>query len=407
MPLEDTRGHMDDSEEQRLRIAIFSDSALPILNGVSISIDALIRTLRDRGHSVHLFTAMQPGHRELDPNTYRFRAISTPFARNYPVAYPPFYRMLHKFRRQEFDLIHTHTPFNIGFVGLRWAESHDLPIVSTYHTLYDRYAHYIRIFPRRYLRFKIAKHTNFYYNHVDHVLTPSDAARKWLLRHSVTKPISVVPTGVPSGPLIDRAEARRSLGISPEQRILLYVGRLAKEKNLEVLFDAAGRVFEKDPTARLWLVGDGPHRAACASMARAMGIGDRVRFAGFVPRAEVDQFYAASDLFVFSSITETQGLVVVEAMNYGLPAVAVVGGGASEPIKDGFNGYVAKNDPQALAKKVLTVLSDDRKAARLSEGAVATARKFGPDAMADRVLEVYRSVLREKRGEKERSLVHG
>src|SRR6185295_6790654 len=129
-----------------------------------------------------------------DPNTYRFHALETPIARQYPLAIPPFFPMLRKFRRHTYDLIHTHTPFTIGFVGMRWAESHGIPLVATYHTLYDRYIHYIPYFPRRYLRFKLAKHTNFYYNKVDHVITPSEAALRWLRRHSVTTPATVVPT---------------------------------------------------------------------------------------------------------------------------------------------------------------------------------------------------------------------
>src|SRR6476619_6417269 len=208
-----------------LRIAVFSDSFLPILNGVSVSIDALVSELRNRGHTEHVYTASSPFYKDPDPNTFRFPAIEVPIWKQYPLAYPPFYGMLRKFRRSSYDLIHTHTPFTIGFVGLRWAESHGLPIISTYHTLYDRYAHYIRFFPRRYIRFKIAKHTNFYYNSVDHVITPSEASMKWLSRHSVSTDITVIPTAAPSGRMMDRAEVRRSLEIAPDQKVLLYVGR--------------------------------------------------------------------------------------------------------------------------------------------------------------------------------------
>jgi 1,2-diacylglycerol 3-alpha-glucosyltransferase len=380
----------------RLRVAIFSDSALPILNGVSVSLDSLVNELRNRGHSVHVFTARHPKYRDSDPNTYRFRAIETPWTKGYPLAFPPFYRMLLKFRRHEFDVIHTHTPFTLGFVGMRWAESHELPIVSTYHTLYDRYAHYIPFFPRRYIRFKIAKHTNFYYNRVDHVITPSEAALKWLRRHSVTTPATVIPTPPLPRTYFDRSEVRQSLGIPPEQKIMLYAGRLAKEKNMGMLFEMAALAFEQDPSLRLWLVGDGPYRQECAQMARELGIGDRVRFVGFVPRAEVDRYYAAADLFVFASLTETQGLVVREAMNYGLPAVAVQGGGASESIDDGMNGFVVKNDPHQFAQCVLRVLEDDELYIRLADGATRTARMHGPGEMAERVVEVYRDAIRRK-----------
>lgn len=380
-------------EEKPLRIAVFSDSFLPILNGVSVSIESLVAELRNRGHSVHIYTAASPSYKDPDPNTFRFSAMETPWTRGYPLAFPPFYRMLKRFRRHRYDLVHTHTPFTLGFVGLRWAESHDLPIVSTYHTLYDRYAHYIPFLPRRYTRFKIAKHTNVYYNSVDHVITPSEAALKWLRRHSVTTDITVIPTGAPSRRMLDRSEIRHSLGILPDQKVLLYVGRLAKEKNMGVLFEMAAHAFSRDASLRLWLVGDGPYRDECSRMVRELGVGDRVRFVGFVPRTEVDLYYEAADLFVFSSITETQGLVVQEAMAYGLPAIAVAGGGASAGIVEGENGFTVRNDGKEFAEEVLRVLSDDRLMGRLSDGAVSFVRQHGTAEMADKVLEVYRQVL--------------
>jgi len=389
----------------RLRIAIFSDSALPVLNGVSISIDSLITELRHQGHSVHLFTARSRHFRDPDPHTYRFRAIETPWTKGYPLAFPPFYRMLRRFRRHEFDVVHTHTPFTIGFVGMRWAESHGIPVVSTYHTLYDRYVHYIPYFPRRYLRFKLAKHTNFYYNRVDHVITPSEAALRWIRRHSVASPATVVPTAALARRFYDRSEMRLKLGMPANQKILLYVGRLAKEKNLSGLLEMAAMALRQDSGMRLWLVGDGPYRSECIRMAREMGIGDKVKFVGFVLRDQVDAYYAAADLFVFASITETQGLVVQEAMNYGLPAVAVTGGGASEGIEDGVNGFAVKNDPETFARQVIEVLHDEQLHASLSSGALRSVRETGIEAMAAKVVEVYRGVIAERQTHREPELV--
>lgn len=372
---------------------MFSDSALPVLNGVSISVNALVRELRDRGHSVHLYAPKVPGHRDEDPNTFRCRAIKTPWAPEYPLAIPPFYRLLRRFRQHEYDLVHTHTPFALGMVGLRWAESHNLPIVATYHTLYDRYAHYLAAFPRRYARFRIAKHTNFYFNRMDAVITPSEVSQKWLRRHSVSRPITVVPTGAPRRAFLDRAECRGNFGLPPDLRVMLYVGRLAREKNLSVLLQMAARCFAADPSLRLWLVGDGPYRAECKELARHLGIGDRVRFVGFVPRAEVDRYYAAADIFVFPSITETQGLVVQEAMSYGLPAVAIVGGGASSGIEHGINGLVVRNDADEFARATLRVLNDESLHASMSVAAARSVRSHGLDEMTEGVLDVYRTAI--------------
>jgi 1,2-diacylglycerol 3-alpha-glucosyltransferase len=387
---------------ERLRIAMFSDSALPILNGVSVSLDALIGQLRNDGHSVHLFTAAFPGHKDPEPNTYRFRAMESPFSKGYPSAYPPYYRMLRKFRRHEFDVIHTHTPFAIGMVGLRWGESHEIPLVSTYHTLYDRYAHYIPL-PRRYTRFRLAKHTNFYYNQVGHVITPSEASLRWLRRHSVSTPITVVPTGIPKSKFIDRSEARSALGIPPETKVMLFVGRLAQEKNLGVLFDAAALAFQRDLSLRLWLVGDGPFRSECLAMVRRLGIGDRVRFVGYVPRDEVDRYYAASDLFVFSSLTETQGLVVQEAMMYGLPAVVVGAGGVGDAVSDGVNGLVVRNDAAPFANAALRLLNDDGAYTKMSEAALRSVRSQGIGEMANSVVSVYRQTIERDREEARRA----
>ena len=387
---------MSDPNGKKLRIAIFSDSALPILNGVSISIDMLVRELRNRGHSVHIYTASHFGYRDTDPNTFRFRAFETPWTKGYPLALPPFIGMLRRFRNNTYDIIHTHTPYTIGFVGLRWAQSHNIPIVATYHTLYDRYAHYIPYFPRRYVRFKIAKHTNYYYNRVNHVITPSRAAQKWLRRHAVETPISVIPTGTPSGGMLNRAEIRASLGLLPEHRALLYVGRIAKEKNLDTLLDMAKLVFSKEPHARLFLVGDGPYRQGAAEYARQLAIGDRVTFVGFVLREEVDKYYAASDLFTFSSISETQGLVVQEAMAHGLPAVVVSGGGAGEAVEDGANGYLVPNEPEIFSQTVLELLQNADLIERLSQGARRSTRGHTPQDMAEDVLSVYEYVLAQR-----------
>ena len=376
-----------------LRIAMFSDSALPVINGVSISVDALIQELRNQGHSVHLFAAKFPRHQDSDPNTYRLRSMNLPLTKNYPVAIPPYHPALRHFRRFQFDIIHTHTPFILGMVGLRWAESHDIPIVSTYHTLYDRYAHYIPILPRRYVRFRIAKHTNFYYNRVAHVITPTDASEKWLLRHSVFSPTTVIPTGTLRRLSLDRTESRTQLGLSPDTRMLLYVGRLAQEKNLTMLIRSVHRVLLNDPKARFWLVGDGPYRDECVRLARSLGVGDRIRFVGFVERSEVDRYYAAADLFVFASISETQGLVIQEAMTYGLPTVAVIGGGASSSIVNGVNGIVVRNDAETMATEIYRVLHDEQLCAVLSDNAARSGRNHGMIAMANQVLDVYREVL--------------
>jgi glycosyltransferase involved in cell wall biosynthesis len=178
-----------------------------------------------------------------------------------------------------------------------------------------------------------------------------------------------------------------------DQKILLFVGRLAVEKNMETLFEAAAIAMHENPAVRLWIVGDGPYREACQRIARKLAIGDRVKFVGFAKREDVDPYYAAADLFVFASITETQGLVVQEAMTYGLPPVLVDGGGAGAGVESGVNGILVRNDAEELGSEIVRVLADDDLHARLSDQAMRSARSGSPAVMAERVVQVYESVL--------------
>ncbi len=376
-----------------LKIALFSDSAFPILNGVSVSIDSLIKEFRAKGHSVFLYTSSHWMHADSDPNITRFLALETPWTKNYPLAFPPFYPWFHEFKQRTFDLVHTHTPFTIGFVGLRWAQSCEIPIVSTYHTHYDKYVHYVPFFPKRYLQYKIAKHTHYYYNEVQHVITPSQASLQWLMRHRVHTPISVIPTGVHKPPLLDRAQIRARLGVAPERKILLYAGRIADEKNLDLLLDALGLVFNQIPQCEQWIVGDGPARQKTLVRARQLGLGDRVRFFGFLDPKTLSEIYACADLFLFPSVTETQGLVVLEAMSHGLPSIVVQGGGASEAVKQGINGLIVTNNPDALANQAIQLIKNPELLESLSKGALKTAEIYSVENMAQRVLDIYAQAI--------------
>ena len=176
------------------------------------------RGLRSLGHSVSLFTSGYPGHVEQDPNTCRFHSVLTPWAPGYPLSIPPFYGRLGDFRRERFDIVHCHTPFTVGMVGLRWSQSEDVTAVATYHTQYDKYTHYVPYLPHLYTRFKIAKHTNYFYNHVEHVITPSDAAAHWFQRHAVRTPLLYRADRHTCPPPGLRADARAKFDLGPAER---------------------------------------------------------------------------------------------------------------------------------------------------------------------------------------------
>jgi len=374
-----------------LRVALFSDSALPVLNGVSVSVDLLTKELRGMGHRVMLFCPSVPGHVDTEPDIARFLSIEWAPAQGYPIAVPPYSVQRARFRRFGADIIHTHTPWVVGRVGMQWANWAGKPLVSTYHTRYEKYAHYIPFLPKPLVRKGIHEYTKWYYDNVEHVITPSESSRKWLLRQQIETPISVIPTGNRVVEVTDREILRKQLGFSPGQQVMLYVGRIASEKNIHVLLDAARKVLTANPNAVLCFVGDGPERRALET--RCADLGSRVRFVGFVGPDEVSGYYRAADVFVFASTSETQGLVVQEAMSNHLPVVIVEGGGTASMVRNGKNGIMVKNDVEALAQAAMAVLNDADLAERLRAQALLDVNKYTAAHMAERIVGIYQMVM--------------
>lgn len=377
---------------------MFSDSLLPLANGVSVSVDTLTQALRDQGHYVELYGPRFPGHIDApEAATVRFDSIRLPWADRYPIAIPPAFPFLPRFRRGNFDVVHTHTLGISGYIGLKWAKAHDLPLVATYHTLYDRYAHYCTILPRRYVRYKIAAHTKDFFNSAQAVLTPSRYSKRWLERHKIKTPIEILPTAIRPARPVDREKARLQLGISPEAKVLLTVGRVVNEKHLDCLLRSCVTALKQLGADALFLiVGDGPYREELARKANASGIAHQIRFTGHVPPDSLSSYYSAADLFVFASTTETQGLVVQEAMAYGLPAALIIGGGASSAIENGVTGFAAANSPDALAATIVQAFSDPIRLASIGEAARERVSAYTPSDMASRVAEIYESVLTQR-----------
>jgi glycosyltransferase involved in cell wall biosynthesis len=290
----------------------------------------------------------------------------------------------------------------LGLLAARIARDLNIPLVSTYHTLYDRYLHYLFFMPTTASNSLLHWWMPEYYNRCANVIVPSRVAEQSLREYGVSVRITVIPTGVALPP--ERAltpgcaqAARDRWSIPTDAPLLLYVGRVAREKNIELLIEAFSIVAEHHSHARLLLIGGGPYLDTCRRAALDAPYGDRIVFAGPLPRVEIDPAYAAADLFVFGSTTETQGLVVAEARAAGLPTIAVDAGGAAESIKDGEDGLIVPADPVAFATAVAELLADRPRLRSMADACRTNARDYTPEAMADRVIDVYRSAQESSR----------
>lgn len=380
-----------------MRVGLFTESYPPLINGVSTSVQTLIAELERAGHSVCVFTSRFPDYEDDRPNVFRYPSFNAVVEPDYVLPIPFSRRIKAAIPELGLDIIHSHSPFALGLIARHAARQLELPLISTNHTLYTEYAHYMPLLPSHVTRGALTGWMREYYNSCDHVLAPSQLTRHRLIDdYGVRKPVTVIPTGIPAPPyLLSRpADTKRDMGIPADSRLLLYVGRLAPEKNLEMLLTAFEKISAKTDDTFLAIAGSGKSAGSMKKLAAHLGLESRVIFTGFLGRTKLYPLYNASELFVFPSKTETQGLAVGEALAAGIPAIVVNGGGAPEAVREGETGYIVEDDPQLMADCVLNLLADEPRRLRLAANARIFAKELSPDKVAGRIIALYEDLLR-------------
>jgi glycosyltransferase involved in cell wall biosynthesis len=379
-----------------VRIALFTNNYLPFCGGVTISVETLRRGLAARAHEPWVFAPRFAGAADAEPRIVRYPSLPAATYPDFAVAIPFSPRIARQARALAFDVFHAHHPFLLGPAARRLARRGRRPLVFTYHTRYEKYAHYVP-FRRRVVEAAAVWLSTRFAARADAVIAPSAVVREELRARGVAAPITVVPTGVDLDAFApgDRRAARRALALSFEDPLVLYVGRLDREKSVERVLLAFERIASTVAPARLALVGRGTEAERLARFARRLGAGSRILFAGGRPHDVLPAWYRAADLFLFASETETQGLVLAEAAACGLPAVAVSAPGCDEVIRDGETGLLTKGDPTALAEASIGVLLDAERRRTMGRRAREIAlRDFGVGLQIDRTLAVYAAAAR-------------
>jgi 1,2-diacylglycerol 3-alpha-glucosyltransferase len=374
-----------------LRVGFFTEIYLPVINGVVASVEGLAEGLRRRGHEVYCFAPKMPGYEEADGPVFRMPSLPLPTRTPYRLTLPLVSRRNLNGIIKRLSLVHAHSPFVTGWMGVRYARRYRMPLVYTYHTQLEAYAHYIP-FERRATRFAAARLTRTFANLADAVVAPTRAMADHLRDLGVTTRIEIVPSGIDvarfGGGRRDDA-ARFRMGAGRDQRLLLCVGRLAKEKNVELPLRALA--LTADPSLRLAIAGDGPLRAELDHLAREAGVGAQVRFLGVVSRDDLPNLYASADAFVMPSTTETQGLVIAEALAAGAHVIAADAPQNRDVLGDA--GSLVLPTPEAFAAAFLRVPAppDGARAARHA------AQRFSMDVQLDRMLGLYESLIQPAR----------
>ncbi len=380
-----------------MKILITTEWYKPVINGVVNSIISLQNELQGMGHEVRILTLSNNRHSYKEGNVTYIRAIRA--GRIYPDARVTLFiknRLVDEIIKWNPDLIHSQCEFSTFLIACRIARKLDIPIVHTYHTVYENYTHYF--FPNRRVGKAITVLlTKGVIKRTDYVIAPTDKVKNMLRGYGVNRNITVVPTGIDLhrfDPARDEAglrQLRERIGIPDGNKVVITVGRLAKEKNLEEIILYFSRL--KNPGVTLLIVGDGPHRINLEQYAREIKIADQVIFTGMIAPEEVSDYYKLGDVFVSASSSEAQGLTYMEALAVGVPALCKKDPCLEHVIIDGINGW-QYTSYEHFADRVNTILYQDDLRKNLSENAHAwVVKEYSSTAFAMKVSQIYEQSL--------------
>jgi 1,2-diacylglycerol 3-alpha-glucosyltransferase len=389
-----------------MNICMMTNTYLPHVGGVARSVSTFAEEYQKRGHQVLVVAPAfdgKPLPKKAESMVERVPAIQNFNGSDFSVRLPIATVLSPRLDAFAADIVHAHHPFLLGDTALRVAASKNVPVIFTHHTRYEDYTHYVPFSSTALREFAINLSTHFA-NLCDGVIAPSESIASLIRSRGVEVPIKVVPTGIDvkafaSG---NRARFRAKYELGDDIFVVGHVGRLAPEKNLEYLAEAVA-VFLKDaPNARFMVVGGGPSEDALKTTCETHGVSDRLILTGKLTGANLCAAYRAMDVFVFASKSETQGMVLAEAMAANLPVIALDATGVREVVKHGKNGYMPPESvpPRRFASYITRLYRDPERRQAFSEHARRTAESFSRGRCAEMALDFYGEIQRATRRER-------
>jgi 1,2-diacylglycerol 3-alpha-glucosyltransferase len=385
-----------------MNILLISDVYFPRVNGVSTSIRTFAEQLQMLGHTVHLIAPDYGVQTADEAWISRVPARSIYFdPEDKLMKYGEVLHLLPALNAMQFDLLHIHTPFVAHYAGLKLAALLDLPVVETYHTFFEDYLHhYLPWIPKAIACALARQISKKQCNQVDAIVAPSNPMLNVLRNYGVTSKAEVIATGLQASSFApaNGPAFREKYGIDLQRPMLLYVGRVAYEKNIGFLLTVAKALIQKTPDALLVITGEGPAEASLHAQTKSLGLENNVQFIGYLDRnTELNACYQSADIFVFASKSETQGLVLLEAMAQGTPVVAIAELGTASILIEGQGALIATEDAETFADKVHRLLShpEERKALGQAGKAYASSQ-WSASAKADHMVTFYQALVCDK-----------
>lgn len=381
-----------------MRIAYFTNTYFPVISGVVQAVHTFRRMLSQQGHNVFIFAQDGRGYQDQEPFVFRYPALTLPMHSNYPITLPISQKINWLLPTLKLDVIHSHHPFLLGAIAAKKASELAVPLVFTYHTRYQEYSHYVPL-NQKLVKAMIKRHLSDYMQKCHHLIVSSRSSKEELANvYGVADQITVVPIGLDFSlwAATEGQPVRQARGWA-DDTVLISVGRLAKEKNWPTLLKAVAPILKTRPGTRFVLIGGGDERKSLEKLAQKLGIASQVEFTGALPHQQVIAHLKGADLFCFASVTETQGLVTIEAMAAGLPVVAVDATGTCDVVTHEGEGLLTPNEDTALSQAIGRVLDSPALRDRLAGAALRRAQTFNIETQACKLVAVYEQAREDQR----------
>ena len=388
-----------------MKIGLFTDTYLPDINGVATSIKTLEDELVKLGHEVYIITTKPEFSKsELNDRVLRLPGLELKFLYGYVLGTPFQISAYNIIKSLELDIIHAHTEFSIGIFARICSRLLSIPLISTYHTTYEDYTHYVNLINSDIIdnmaKTVVAKLSKLYGDSSIEVISPSEKTKEMLLRYDIRSDIHVIPTGldlkrfnVNNRDINKVKEIRDKYGILDDELFVISLGRIAEEKSIDIIIDAFKYVKEDNIKAKLLIVGSGPEEDSLKKQVKALNLEDYVIFAGKKPSEIVPSYYLASDVFVSASLTETQGLTFIEALASGLPVFARPDDVLNELVFDGKTGFYF-NTPKELSEKLKNYIElNDEEKKIIKYNAVNVVKPFNSEEFGKKVVNIYKIAI--------------
>jgi len=375
-------------------LAYFTDTYYPQLNGLVTSIDSFKEHLERRGNKVCICAPKDSELDREDKDVFRFRSVPYPFYKEFKVSWP-YSRKLKQFFEFNSDIYHLQTPFSLGLLGMFLAKKQKAPVILTYHSLWTEYVHYFPL-PKKTMQAFAIRMSQQFCNQLDLVIVPSNAMKKEVETYGLDTDTITIPTGFSFEHVNQHIDidVRKEYKIPKDHKILIFVGRIGNEKNIHLLIDSFKEVYNVDRKVHLLVVGQGPELDSCISQAGKYDLSNHITFTGRKSYDDVIAMLKKSDIFVFPSVSETQGMVSLEALACGLPVVAVNRMGTIDYLADGKGGVLTEPSVGDFAKGITSVLQV-KNISDMKREALAKASMYTMEKMTDRLVQTYDRVYDE------------